>query len=171
MSAQAEEGRGLLKRENVDVKQVVVRNELDLMYQGQTHVMKLATSTGVFDKEQVRQAFAKAYLDRFGLELPEMKPVLANVRTTIIGTRERISMDIFTPDPNNTLDEALIGTRKVYFDGSWRDTNIYARDRLPTGAAFIGPAIVEQPDSTVVIDPGTSATVDAFGNILIDVAA
>jgi N-methylhydantoinase A len=140
------------------------------MYQGQTHVMKLSTAAGVFDKEQVRKAFADAYFERFGLELPEMKPVLANVRTTIIGMRDRIKLDIFKPNPKNTLEEALVGTRKVFFAGSWRDTNIYARERLPAGAVFVGPAIVEQLDSTVVIDPETSASVDAFGNILIDVA-
>jgi N-methylhydantoinase A len=169
MQAQAQAGRDLLERENVSVKEVVIRNEFDLMYQGQTHVMKLPTSTGAFDKEEVRRAFASAYLERFGLDLPEMRPVLANVRTTVIGMRERISLDIFKPNAKNTLDEALVGTRKVFFDRNWHTTNIYARDRLPAGAVFIGPAIVEQLDSTVVIDPGTSASIDDFGNILIDV--
>jgi N-methylhydantoinase A len=169
MLEQAEEGRALLERENVSVREVVIRNELDLMYQGQTHVMKLATESGTFDPDKVRLAFAQAYLERFGLELPEMKPVLANVRTTVIGMRERISMDIFKPGSTNTLEEALVGTRKAFFDGAWRETNIYARERLPAGAVFAGPAIVEQSDSTVVIDPGACATVDANGNILIQV--
>lgn len=171
MHAQAEAGRDLLRRENVSVKQVVVKNELDLMYQGQTHVMKLPTDTGVFNKDQVRQEFARAYFERFGLELPEMKPVLANVRTTVIGVRDRISIDIFRPDAGNTLEGALVGSRKAFFDGRWHDTNIYARDRLPAGAMFVGPAIVEQIDSTVVIDPGACATVDKFGNILIELYA
>jgi len=171
MQAQADAGRDLLRRENVSVEQVVVRNELDLMYQGQTHVMKLPTDAGVFNKEQVRQEFARAYLDRFGLDLPEMKPVLANVRTTVIGVRDRISIDIFRPDEGNTLEAALVGSRKAFFDGRWHETNIYSRERLPAGAVFVGPAIVEQADSTVVIDPGTRATVDKFGNILIDLHA
>ncbi|MDP9974919.1 N-methylhydantoinase A [Variovorax paradoxus] len=171
MQAQADAGRDLLRRENVSVEQVVVRNELDLMYQGQTHVMKLPTDAGVFNKEQVRQEFARAYLDRFGLDLPEMKPVLANVRTTVIGVRDRISIDIFRPDEGNTLEAALVGSRKAFFDGRWHETNIYSRERLPAGAVFVGPAIVEQADSTVVIDPDTRATVDKFGNILIDLHA
>ena len=171
MRAQTDAGRALLKRENVTVREVVVKNELDLLYQGQTHVMKLATETGVFDTEKVRKAFAQAYLERFGLELPEMKPVLANVRTTVIGVREPISIDIFRPDPGNTLEGALVGTRKVFFDKDWRETNIYARDRLPAGGVFVGPAIVEQVDSTTVIDPGACASVDVFGNIMIEVGA
>lgn len=171
MQAQADAGRNLLRRENVLVEQVVVRNELDLMYQGQTHVMKLPTDAGVFNKEQVRQEFARAYLDRFGLDLPEMKPVLANVRTTVIGVRDQISIDIFRPDEGHTLEAALVGSRKAFFDGRWHETNIYSRERLPAGAVFVGPAIVEQADSTVVIDPGTRATVDKFGNILIDLHA
>lgn len=170
MNEQAEAGRALLLRENVTVNEVIVRNELDLMYQGQSHVMKLAVETGKFDKEAVREQFARVYFERFGLELPEMKPVLTNVRTTVIGVRDRISLSIFKPDAKNTLEEALAGTRKAFFDGQWWDTNIYQRERLPVGAEFVGPAIVEQLDTTVVIDPGCCATVDEFGNILIQVS-
>ncbi|CAG2153106.1 hydantoinase/oxoprolinase family protein [Cupriavidus numazuensis] len=169
MREQAASGQALLARENVSVKEVIVRNELDLMFQGQSHVMKLAVETGKFNKEAVRAEFARVYFERFGLELPEMKPVLTNVRTTVIGVRDRISLSIFKPDAKNTLEASLTGTRPAFFEGKWWETNIYQREKLPVGAEFVGPAIVEQLDTTVVIDPGCSATVDEFGNILIQV--
>ena len=61
------------------------------------------------------------------------------------------------------------GTRPVYF-GGWMDTPIYDRATLRPGAAFTGPAIVEQADTTSVIEPGMAARVDPFGNILVEMA-
>ncbi len=168
MAAQADEGRELLKRENVQVDEVEVRNEVDLLYRGQSHVLRIAVPAGSFDPDQVKADFTAAYLDRFDLSLPEMKPVLVNVRTTVIGIRQKIDLNIFSP-PEGQMTDALTGVRSVYFDGEWCDTSIYRRDALPRHGCFDGPAIIEQADTTVVVDPGASCTIDAIGNILIDV--
>lgn len=171
MTQHAAEGRALLKRENVEVAAVIVRNEVDLLYRGQSHVLKLTVPAGIFDGERVRAEFAQAYRARFDLSLPEMKPVLMNVRTTVIGVREPVDMSIFRPNPNTTLAEARVGTRKARFDRRWYDATIYSREKLPATAEFAGPAIVEQSDTTVVIDPGATARADGFGNIIITVVA
>ena len=171
MNAHASEGRALLKRENVSVRQVEIRNEVDLLYRGQSHVLKISVPAATFDTESVRKEFAKAYMVRFDLALPEMKPVLVNVRTTVIGVRDRIDMNLFRPHPASTLEAARNGTRQACFEGKWFDTAIFSREKLPAGARFIGPAIVEQLDATVVIDPGASARVDEMGNIIITVNA
>jgi N-methylhydantoinase A len=58
--------------------------------------------------------------------------------------------------------------RQVYFKGTWHETDIYSRLELPVGAKISGPAILEQPDTTVLIEPGLVGKVDAFGNTLIE---
>ena len=68
-----------------------------------------------------------------------------------------------------SLEASRTGSRKVYFDGVWLDTALYTRDALPVGAKVPGPAIVTQLDTTVLIDPGSVATVDALGNLVIAV--
>ncbi|HYG41423.1 MAG TPA: hydantoinase/oxoprolinase family protein [Bordetella sp.] len=168
MRTQAEEGLALLESEKVEVERVEVRNEVDLLYRGQSHVMSIAVPTGKFDADEVKAQFAKAYHARFDLLLPEMKPMLMNVRTTVVGVRAPIDLSIFRP-ADGTIEQAMAGRRNVYFDGRWFDTPIYRRENLPLHAVFNGPAIVEQSDTTIVIDPGTSCTVDEFGSILIDV--
>jgi N-methylhydantoinase A len=45
---------------------------------------------------------------------------------------------------------------------------LYDRYRLRAGNRLPGPAIVEQVDSTTMIEPGFVATVDAFGNLLLE---
>ena len=73
-----------------------------------------------------------------------------------------------------TLAEAGTGRRPVWFDGGrsgggWRDTPIYWRDWLPADLRLDGPAVIEQMDATIVIEPGDRAAGDAGGNIFITV--
>ena len=49
------------------------------------------------------------------------------------------------------------------------DTHFYARDRLPAGERFAGPAIVVQQDSTTVVPPGTQAMAHEHGHLAIRV--
>jgi len=62
---------------------------------------------------------------------------------------------------------AAAGSRKVYFEGKFVDTPIYEMTRLAPGNAFSGPAIVECPNSTLVVHPGQDVSVDKFGNVVI----
>ena len=67
-----------------------------------------------------------------------------------------------------SLDEARRKSRPVWFGGAWVETAIWSRLDLPVGAVIAGPAILEQPDATIVVEPGQSASVDALGNLLIE---
>ena len=62
------------------------------------------------------------------------------------------------------------GSRQVWFDGGWRDTSVWSRLALPAGAVIEGPAILEQPDATTVIEPGHAGRVDALGNLIVEPA-
>jgi len=50
---------------------------------------------------------------------------------------------------------------------AWHETAIYDRLALPVGAVIDGPAILEQPDTTVLVDPGLTGTVDRHGNTIL----
>jgi N-methylhydantoinase A len=56
----------------------------------------------------------------------------------------------------------------VHFAGQWEETSIYERLSLPIGTVIDGPAILEQPDTTVLIEPGLQGRVDRFGNTIIE---
>jgi len=122
--------------------------------------------------DELRTAFAAAYWKRFGVELPEIRPVLVNLHTAVIGKRKPVPLrTIAASQPAATIAEARRTMRPVWFaDGGWRDTPIYLRERLPTAATFEGPAIVEQLDCTTVIEPGQRVAVDPIGNLVVRVA-
>jgi N-methylhydantoinase A len=102
--------------------------------------------------------------------LPEIKPVIVNLNTAVIGKREAPSLSILVGnDIASTIEGALTGSRRVWFDGGWMDTPIYRRARLPLNCEFVGPAILEQLDATTVVEPGDRARIDAVGNLIIRV--
>ena len=110
----------------------------------------------------------ESYKARFDIELPEMTAMLANLRTTVIGRRAPVDLAIFAPAERSAAAPPS-GMRQVRFGGGWFDTPIYDRAVLDGGAKLAGPAIVEQPDTTIVIDPGATAAVDGLGNLVISV--
>jgi N-methylhydantoinase A len=115
--------------------------------------------------------FVARYKARFDIELPEMTAMLVNLRTTVIGRRDPVDLAIFAPVLDQSGAPKPIGARQVRFNGGWFETAIFDRASLGGGAELAGPAIVEQPDTTVIIDPGATAIVDRLGNLVISVGA
>ena len=167
-SAQIAAGRALLARENVAVERVVTLHRADMQFQGQSHILPVAIDSAAITLDALRAVFAAAYWKRFGVELPEILPVLVNLHTAVIGKRKQVSLrTIASASPKPSLGEARRTTRPVWFDSGWVDTPVYVREQLPIDARFEGPAIVEQLDCTTVIEPRNQVEVDPIGNLIV----
>ncbi len=169
---QLAEGQALIEKENVRIDEVKVIRSVDMQFIGQTHLLRVPIETARPTVDDLQRLFEEAYFNRFHVELPEIKASLVNVNTSVIGRREEIDLSLLI-DPAGrkaTLDEALTGSRKVWF-GAFMETPVYWRDHLPLDAEIEGPAIVEQMDTTIVIEPGDRAVQDGDGNIIITLAA
>jgi N-methylhydantoinase A len=86
------------------------------------------------------------------------------LKVAVIGKRPKLDLALLAPKGGTT---APIGRRQVRFDGKFHDTAIYDRLALPIDATVPGPAILEQPDATTVIEPDLTARVDRFGNLIV----
>ena len=169
-AAQVAAGRALLARENVAVEAVVTLHRADMQFQGQSHVLAVPLASAAITLAELRAAFEAAYWQRFGVELPEIRPVLVNLHTAVIGKRRPVSLAaVAAARPRATLAEAMRTRRAVWFAGGWAETPVYVREHLPALARFEGPAIVEQLDCTSVIEPGDSVELDAIGNLIVSV--
>lgn len=67
--------------------------------------------------------------------------------------------------------QAAVGEKQVYIDGRWVPGLVYEREKLRTGDAFSGPAIVTEYSATTFVPPGCRVQIDAFLNLVIDVQA
>jgi N-methylhydantoinase A len=152
----------------------VIEVELDMAYVGQTHTVPVPLSVAVRDGNvaaptvsEIDSAFDAAYADTFGRLLKNGVRRVMNLRTAVIGKRPKFELGTLAPE-GGRVDLSKKGSRQVHFGDKWHETAIYDRLSLPVGAEITGPAILVQPDTTVLIDPGLKGRVDLYGNTIIE---
>ncbi|MEN9889277.1 MAG: Acetophenone carboxylase gamma subunit [Pseudomonadota bacterium] len=139
---------------------------LDMLYMGQTHTLQVAVTREQLDAQGVQAAFEAAYRHAFGRVLQGPVIRVMNLRYARIGRRPRFDLAVLAPQGKGSTQ--TVGVQQVYHQGRWWDAQRYARLDLPVGAQVQGPAILEQADTTVWLEPGFSARVDALGNLLVE---
>ncbi len=166
---QMADGAGVLARQNIPLKRTTYAFSVDMQFLGQTHLLTVPLDTATPDRESLRALFEDVYYKRFRVELAEIKANLVNIKTSVIGERDALDLSKLI-DPGGrraSLTDAQTGVREVYFDGDWHPTPVYWRDHLPEAFTMDGPAVIEQMDTTILIEPGDRARADANGNILV----
>ena len=157
-------GRQLLEREGIAVESVRFIFSADMQFQGQSHLLTVQLPGPRASRAQLQELFEKAYLERFGVELPEMRAVLVNLHTAVIGVRPQLTLRLLKERAGVPRAEE---ERQVWFPGGWRATPVYRRESLPKRVQ--GPVIIEQLDCTTVLEPGNRAEVDAMGNLVVTI--
>jgi N-methylhydantoinase A len=142
--------------------------EFDMLYLGQTHTVAVAVDPRAgLTTDAIQAAFDATYHAAYGRLLDGIPVRVMNYRVTVIGRRPAFDMAVFAPKDGRSADECRTGTRTVWAEGAFHEAGIYDRLSLAVGERIAGPAILEQPDTTIFVDPGLYATVDRFGNLVI----
>ncbi|HEX2886894.1 hydantoinase/oxoprolinase family protein [Vineibacter terrae] len=171
LEAQIAEGEATLRQEGVAIEGITRLHFADMQFQGQSHMLTVPLPRIDVSVPELRAAFEAAYWRRFGVELPEIRAVLVNLHTAVIGRRPSIDLAaLMRGEKARDVAGATVGTRHVWFEqGGWRETPVLSRDRLPLDARFEGPAIIEQLDTTIVVEPGNKVSLDPLGNLVLEV--
>jgi N-methylhydantoinase A len=118
----------------------------------------------------LKDAFERAYREKFALTPPNVPVEFINIRVTVRAPIAGAEMRL--PLAGGTVGDAVKGVRPAYFPeaNGWVDTTVYDRERLAPGFEFVGPAVVEEEGSTLVVGPGASGRVAPSGNIIVTLA-
>jgi N-methylhydantoinase A len=166
LEAQRAQGETINAAERDEIIETVVLHGADMQFRGQTHLIRVAIPSPTVTREELQALFEEAYFARFRVRLPEIRAVLVNLTTSVIGKRRGFELATLA---GTAEGPARIGRRGLYADGRWRSAAVYARERLRPGDRIDGPAVVQQVDATTVIEPGAVAVVDRIGNLRITV--
>lgn len=161
-------GEAEIARDNVGIEGLEFLHSADMQFQGQSHILTVEISGSNISVSELSERFEAAYLRRFDLRLPEMRPVLVSLHTAALGQRRKPALDKMIGKSGTSRNLNGAGSsRRVRFADDWHQTKVYQRDELGMGTAFNGPAIVEQLDTTIVIEPDNSVVVDELGNLIV----
>ena len=142
----------------------------DLRYVGQGYELRVAFPDGSVDDaalEAVWAAFHRQHEAEYGHYFADSPIEIVNIRLTGAGEMPKIARTAAVR--GGTLEAAHVRTGACAFriDGHLEriDTRYYARDALPAGSPFAGPAVVLQGDATTLVPPDWHATLAENGNI------
>ncbi|MFT5390051.1 MAG: N-methylhydantoinase A [Gammaproteobacteria bacterium] len=166
LAAQTLEGRTLLERERVDIESIVTIHSADMQFQGQSHILRIELAHAP-EIDDLQTRFEEAYWKRFEVELPEIRAVLVNLHTAVLGLRSTLPLELLA-NPGRSPSPPGTTTRAVWFDGAFQQTPIISRQSLAPGERISGPAIIEQFDTTTVLPPGAVGDIDACANLIVD---
>jgi len=170
------EARSQLAAEGFTGAAVKIRRSADCRYEGQSFELTVPVAGGPVDARTLAgldEAFGREHERTYGHRAGPEEPVeIVSLRVVGQGIPDRprvpdkLRVDRFGPGRAG-------GLRRVYFgpDLGWRETPIIDRQDLATpGTGRLGPCIVEEYDATCVVPPGARATLDGYGNIVIELA-
>jgi N-methylhydantoinase A len=166
---------GDLAQEGFDETGTRIDAFADMRYAGQAYEIRvpLPLNGGGLDEAALRSAmktFHGLHDDRYGYEYEGKELVeVVNVGATGLGLFERPRLSRFEKREGADWTGAHKETRRAYFKdaGGQVQLPIYERSLAPVEVPVGGPAVIEQYDSTLVVEPGWTAKADSVGQIII----
>jgi N-methylhydantoinase A/acetone carboxylase, beta subunit len=140
-ASQIKAGNEIIASEGIDIEEIVIIHNVDMQFQGQTHILNFPLNNPIVSRSNLQSLFENAYLKRFNVELPEIRAVLVNLHTSVIGRRKPIPLKTLISQEKHKkkLSECIKHSRPVWFDSGWHDTPIYNREFLTPKIKIQGP--------------------------------
>ena len=169
------EARAQLEGDSIPADRQVIQRIAECRYAGQGYELRVDAAPGAVDGawiDRLRADFHDVHEREYSRRFEESDIEIPNVRVRGIGLMPELETPETERGEQAPAAEALRHEGMAWFrvGGELKQaaTRYYDRAALRAGNRIEGPAIVDQYDSTTVIPPGLSASVDGFGNIIIE---
>ena len=169
--ALADETTNSLREAGVPNNEIHISRQIEARYFGQTHEIEvyLPEEQSIDDTfYNLRKLFEKRYSEVYSFAVIDAPIEIINWKVIASGPKPDFKMGYTIDSEKNTqLDLAIKGTREVYFEkGGFQETPIYDRYLLTEGMKILGPALVEERESTCLVTVGSNAFIDPVLNII-----
>jgi N-methylhydantoinase A len=138
---------------------------LDMRYVGQAFELSVPFDASLASMKDVDRAVYTAHEARYAHATAD--PVeIVSLRVSAYGLGRKPALP--RAPAAGSLQAARLDERIVLFDAVPTATVVYARDRLPSGVTFEGPALIEEAGTTTVVPQAFRASVDAHANVILE---
>lgn len=153
---------------DVPTEAVSFERELELRYAGQSYDLSVTAPAGR-SATVLREAFDQKHSEAYG-HVSDQPVETMTYRLTVTADTEKLGVNSLATERQSVQSQPA-ERRSVYFGEQFRDTPVYERSQLGVDASFEGPAIVEQTDTTVIVEPGMTASLDAVDNLVLEMGS
>lgn len=166
-----DEGLATLKKEGVPPDKMTVTYTADLKYEAQLNEIEISLplTNGAFtidELSRLQQAFDDKHDALYGYNLPGTSLEVVCFRVKAEGLTEKPKFKEL-PYMGENASPAAKGQRKIFYEEGFITVPIYDGTRMGHGNRISGPAIIEEPTTTVFITPDFQLTCDKYGNYLV----
>lgn len=167
-------GRADLMADGFTDDRISVRRSLDMRYVGQVHECTVDIEPFEITEaalERLKAAFHARHEELYTYSEPHSAVEVVNVESAITGAVDKPGR--MASAPGKGAHSALKGTREMIFtaDGIAHETPVYDGALLGAGDRITGPAVIQEVTTTIVIEPGWMAELDASAVYVLTVAA
>jgi N-methylhydantoinase A len=144
-----------------------VMRELDLRHRGQIGTLRVSVAAeDETDWHKIKEKFLAAYQRSYGYRDTTSEVEIAGIRVVGLGLFPTFKLETSDVSPGTP---PAFTERQVYFDeaGGWTTAKIYQGRDLRPGATVIGPSIIHEATTLVIVGPGDVCNVDPLGNFVI----
>jgi len=163
-------GTTRLEGEGVQTENIELKRSLDLRYKGQEYYLNVPIDGEITSRllDDAANRFHEVHKNTYG-HAAENEPVeIVNLRLSAIGKIDRSNLNQELIEDANTSEILPINHRPVFFNEfGWVNTPIYRRNSFKLGCEIVGPAIIVQMDTTIVVEPEQTVHVDEQGNLIV----
>ena len=164
------EGAKQCAAEGIDATTLRVERFADMRYRGQEHTVKVEFATGTVTAESIEKAIADFHNEHereYAFRL-ENEVELVNYHVVLFSDIDKQSLPKKTTT-GRKIEECKKSPRKVDFDEHGiHQAEVYDMSLLEPGLTLTGPAVIEDPTTTIVVSPEKTVTMDDYGNLHID---
>ncbi|MDJ0955212.1 MAG: hydantoinase B/oxoprolinase family protein [Arenicellales bacterium] len=156
-----QQGKRILRQQGIEESRFEALKKTHIRYAGTDTALEVNYGR---NPEQLVRHFEELHQNRFGFVDPTREVIV-----------ESASIELIVPmkAPGTASREATAKTSgasiaEVFFDGAFHQCGVYQRDALPTESWIIGPAIIIEPNSTIVVEPGWHAQLTKSEQLLLE---
>jgi 5-oxoprolinase (ATP-hydrolysing) len=162
-----EGGRAEMRAQGVDAPYISAVARVHLRYEGTDAPLIV----GFGSHAEIVAGFEAAHRQRYGFVVPEKALIVEAVSVEVIGKTEHVADPELEAEPRTAPLRPRATAPMWAADGgagAWRDAPLHDRADLRPGDRIDGPAIVVEPNSTIVIEPGWQALFTARGHLVLE---
>lgn len=163
------DGQKRLEIEEIPFKEIAIEVFADMSYEGQIHTIRVPLELPLKEKSII-QCFEEHYRLLYKHTLSNIPLTLINLRISVIGRRKELDLrGLVQENEKSIFEKSAPATRQVHFNGNFYETKIINKNDIPKNVKYKGPIIINQEDTTIIVEPEMTVYSDEFGNLILEV--